>query len=195
MTTMVARLVLWRLVRLGIRGIHLWYFLNFVILMALGLLLRLRYRAYALRRKPRPSWLLRKLCVNALIGVAFFVAMWVIAGPAPLVDEVVLYRVLPYSFVSSFVLRCLLGPVCEELFWRLGIYASLRTTMGRAPAVAASCLAFALWHGTLVAALWVFIVGVLAAMTFERDRHVISPISLHIAFNMTGVVLSIWWFD
>jgi len=191
--TVVTRAALRRAIPTSPYGVCLWYGLWTVVLACAGLLLRRWFPEYRLHHNPGMGRLLPEFCVNSVAGAAVLIIVWNVAGPEPSKAEAAL-RALPSWFAAWAVIKCALGPFGEELFWRLGIYGTLRTTMGRVPAVVVHSLAFAAWHGSLAGSGWRFIVAALLALSFERSRHLISPIAFHVSFNTAGLALSVWWF-
>lgn len=84
--------------------------------------------------------------------------------------------------VGNVVLAVLVAPVVEELVFRGVLYRSLRTRLPVGAAVALTTVAFTVGHasGSVPGAL---LLGVVAAMAYERTRTLLAPVAVHAASN------------
>jgi membrane protease YdiL (CAAX protease family) len=85
------------------------------------------------------------------------------------------------------VLVVVLAPLFEEFIFRGLLFRSLRRATGLPLAVAGSAAVFAVIHPP-VSFLPVFVLGVVAALAFERTRLLWAPIAAHAVYNGALVV-------
>ena len=90
-----------------------------------------------------------------------------------------LWWILPLTVVAA--------PLFEEFIFRGVLYRSMSRTASPVFAAAASALLFALVHPA-ASALPVFVLGLAAALAFERGRHLAAPILAHAIYNFAMVV-------
>jgi hypothetical protein len=79
------------------------------------------------------------------------------------------------------------APLAEELFFRGLLFAGLRHTLGPATATTLSALAFAVIHVMWWSLVPLMIVGVAAALVYERHRSLAAPLCLHASFNLISL--------
>lgn len=87
------------------------------------------------------------------------------------------------------LLLCVVGPLCEELVFRVGILRSLYRH--RVPALLAagiSALAFAVVHGNLVQGIPAFIIGFVLGLLYLRTGNLWLCLPAHIANNTFAVI-------
>lgn len=83
----------------------------------------------------------------------------------------------------------LAAPLCEEIVFRGYFYPVLKRFAGVWPAAVASSLVFACAHGSLTAALPLFLFGVLLVFLYEKTGSLWAPIAVHFCFNGATVVV------
>ena len=81
---------------------------------------------------------------------------------------------LPLALVAA--------PLFEEFIFRGLIFGGLRRSFGVWPATLASAAVFAIMHPA-ISLLPVFVMGVCAALVYERTRSLLAPMLLHAAYN------------
>ncbi len=87
------------------------------------------------------------------------------------------------------LLLCVVGPLCEELVFRVGILRPLYRH--RVPALLAagiSALAFAVVHGNLVQGIPAFIIGIVLGLLYLRTGNLWLCLPAHIANNTFAVI-------
>ena len=102
-----------------------------------------------------------------------------------------------------WLLLCVVGPLCEELVFRVGIVRSLyRHNVPGWDAAAIGALAFALVHGNVTQGIPAFIIGVVLGLYYLRSGNLRLCLPAHIANNTLAVVLmalgqddapAAWW--
>ena len=101
------------------------------------------------------------------------------------------------------LLLCVVGPLCEELVFRVGILRSLyRFNVPGWLAAAISALAFAVVHGNLAQGIPAFIMGFVFGMAYLRTGNLRLCLPMHMVNNIVAVVLyntpisnnNSWWY-
>jgi ABC-2 type transport system permease protein len=82
------------------------------------------------------------------------------------------------------------APVFEEFIFRGLIFGGLRRTLGLGLATVASAAIFAIVHPPL-SVMPVFVLGVAAALVYERTKMLAAPMLAHALYN--AVVLGFQW--
>jgi len=79
-------------------------------------------------------------------------------------------------------LAVIAAPAFEEFIFRGLIFGGLRRSFGVWPATLASAAVFAILHPALAIAP-VFVMGVCAALVYERTRSLLAPMIVHAVYN------------
>lgn len=97
------------------------------------------------------------------------------------------------SMVGMLILAGVAAPIAEEVVFRGLLYGWLRRHLGVALGAGLSAFAFAVAHGIVILIPALFVVGVIAALMYERSRSLWPPIILHATFNtiMTVTLFSL----
>ena len=88
------------------------------------------------------------------------------------------------------VVAIVAAPIFEEFIFRGLVFGGLRRSFGFAPAALASAAIFAVVHPP-VSAIPVFIMGLCAALAYERTRMLAAPMAVHAIYN--AAVLGFEW--
>jgi membrane protease YdiL (CAAX protease family) len=76
----------------------------------------------------------------------------------------------------------LAAPVFEEFIFRGVLFGGFRRSLGPVRAAVASALVFAIVHPAIASAP-VFVLGLIAALVYERSRSLLAPIAAHMTYN------------
>jgi membrane protease YdiL (CAAX protease family) len=87
-------------------------------------------------------------------------------------------------------LAILAAPVFEEFIFRGLIFGGLRRSLGLGTATLASAAIFAIVHPP-ISVIPVFVMGICAALVYERTRMLAAPVLLHSIYN-AGVLAFQW---
>lgn len=87
-----------------------------------------------------------------------------------------------------FLLAVVAAPLCEEFIFRGLIFGGLRRSMGLAPAMVMSAALFAIVHAPVSMAP-VFVLGLVTAYAYERNRSLLAPVLVHAVYN--GALLAL----
>ena len=85
----------------------------------------------------------------------------------------------------------ILGPITEELTFRYGVCGELAKN-GSKSAIWISAILFGLIHGALVQGIYTCILGLLLGGLYLKTRNVWYPIFVHIGFNTTSVLVTLF---
>jgi membrane protease YdiL (CAAX protease family) len=92
---------------------------------------------------------------------------------------------------TMLALTVLAAPLCEEFIFRGLIFGGLRRSMGALPAMLVSAAVFAIVHPPL-SMLPVFVLGLLAAWSYERGQRLLAPMLVHALYNAALVSWQLW---
>lgn len=93
--------------------------------------------------------------------------------------------------LAYFLLNvAVLAPISEELFFRGYAYTTFRSHWGARLAALATALIFAAVHFYFVLFLTVFVMGVLFAMAYERNRSLLSMMTAHCVVNLAATLFA-----
>ena len=93
----------------------------------------------------------------------------------------------PWELFLFLILRGIIGPVAEEIFFRGILYGFLRH-LGMIPAIFLSTLPFILLHAA--AGLTQAVGGILFAMAYETEKKLMVPITIHVLGNLAIFAVS-----
>lgn len=99
----------------------------------------------------------------------------------------------PYLDLGMWVfpLTLIAAPLFEEFIFRGLIFGGLRRSFGLWPAALASAAVFAIMHPA-ISVLPVFVMGVFAALVYERSRSLLAPMLTHAIYNACAIAAQ-WW--
>ena len=124
--------------------------------------------------------------------LASAVAAWLLtqAGirPEPQAAEQALSIVDPLIAVPAVVI---VAPVAEELFFRGVAFNAWLREYGYPRALFGSALLFALIHGSLLALLPIFLLGIGLALVYDRSRSLLASMVMHATVNGISVALAL----
>lgn len=82
------------------------------------------------------------------------------------------------------------SPLLEELFFRGVLYQRLKELFSPACSAVISAALFGLYHGNLSQGIYGFFMGLLLAYSMEKCQTVQAPIVLHMAANLSALLLA-----
>jgi len=121
--------------------------------------------------------------VGGLAAAAFGLTYLFAIGSLGLLDDVSSDS-QSYASLGLWVipLAVIAAPVFEEFIFRGLIFGGLRRSFGVWPATLASAAVFAILHPALAIAP-VFVMGICAALVYERTRSLLAPMIVHAVYN------------
>jgi ABC-2 type transport system permease protein len=134
-----------------------------------------------------------------LLGVAAGLAAGAIAvgylyllGSTDWVDDVTRAKnAITHLGWWTLPLALIAAPVFEEFIFRGLIFGGLRRSFGLWPASLASAAVFAIMHPAL-SIVPVFIMGICAALVYDRSRSLLAPMLTHAVYNACALAAQAW---
>lgn len=124
------------------------------------------------------------------IGLAYLWGVEHLEWLSSLREQIAHIDHVPKDYKIGFaILAILLAPVFEEYIFRGLIYRGLRRTLRVELSILASAAIFAVVHPP-ISMIPVFIMGVIAAISFERTRLLRTPIIVHFVYNVGIIYIS-----
>lgn len=105
-------------------------------------------------------------------------------------DSVKLLRETTNPHIVSLmaVAAIVVAPLCEEVVFRGYLYPAIKHHCGAFSAAMISALVFSAAHGSLVALIPLFVMGLVFVWLYEKTGSIWAPMALHAAFNSATVV-------
>lgn len=143
---------------------------------------------------------LRKIPVKSILPIAVMAA-----GFNVITSVVVFMFPWPQSWMDSYaqnasaidgslmtwITAVLMAPVLEEIVFRGLMYTRLKKGLPAVGAAIITSLAFGLAHGTLIWGIYTFVFSMVLIWIFEKFRSLTACILLHMAYNISGMALSL----
>lgn len=95
------------------------------------------------------------------------------------------------DLLVTFVVVVLIGPVCEEAFFRGYLYPPMRRELGMAAGIALNAALFALVHFSLFGLLSRAAAGCVFCYLYERTDTLAAPVAAHMINNLAAFLLPI----
>ena len=128
--------------------------------------------------------------LGAAIVTALVVALLDAIGrrPPPEAAERAIAQLDPVLIVIALVV---IAPIAEEAFFRGIVFNAWLREAGRRWAYVGSAALFAVVHLSFVTVLPIFLLGLLLAWVYERNRSLLAPIVLHATHNAISVAIAL----
>ncbi len=95
------------------------------------------------------------------------------------------------DLVLAFVVVVLVGPVCEEAFFRGYLYPPMRREMGTAAAMLANAALFSLVHFSLFGMVSRMAAGCIFCALYEHTDNLAAPVAAHMLNNLIAFLLPV----
>ena len=152
------------------------------------------------RKKFTKEVCLHKIPVKGILPIALMAACFNV-----ITTVVVSYFPWPQSWMDSYIANSsaidgslmawltavLMAPVLEEIVFRGLMYTRLKKGLPVIAAAIVTSLAFGIAHGTIIWAIYTFIFSMLLIWVFEKFQSLAACIVLHMAYNLSGMALSV----
>lgn len=156
---------------------------------------RIKERSFDLKRHLKGF---DKAYIPMLIGAGVFATI----GLSRLILTIPLDGILgDYSEVKSayeagsvwlqYLVLGLLIPIVEEMLFRGLVYNRLKTYYDVTISAYISALIFGIVHFNLIQGIYAFIMGIVFTIIYERCKHILAPMLIHVVANFTAVLTSI----
>ena len=130
-----------------------------------------------------------------LLAIAFNVITSVLIGivpwPQSWMDSYIMNSSVIDNSLIAWLTAVLMAPVLEEVVFRGLMYTRLKKGMPIVAAAILTSLAFGIMHGTIIWAIYTFIFSIVLIWVFEKFRSLTANIILHMAYNLSGMALSL----
>ena len=130
-----------------------------------------------------------------LLAIAFNVITSVLIGIVPWPQSwMASYMMNSYvidNSLAAWLTAVLMAPVLEEVVFRGLMYTRLKKGMSIVAAAILTSLAFGIMHGTIIWAIYTFIFSLVLIWVFEKFHSLTANILLHMAYNLSGMALSL----
>lgn len=93
--------------------------------------------------------------------------------------------------IINWVSVVIMAPVVEEIVFRGLIYTRLKKGMPALVAAFLCAIVFGAMHGTIIWFMYAFVLGMLLVWCMEKYQSLTASILFHMAFNLTGQLLSL----
>ncbi len=80
-------------------------------------------------------------------------------------------------------------PIFEEILFRGLIFNSIKEHLTVKWSIVLSAIIFAIAHGNPLQAIYTFLLGVILAMVYEKTKNILTPILVHVLYNLYGSVI------
>ena len=143
---------------------------------------------------------LRKISVNGILPIvimaaAFNVITSVIISFVPWPQEWMDSYVQNSSAIDgsfmAWLTAVLMAPILEEIVFRGLMYTRLKKGLPVIAAAIVTSLAFGIAHGTIIWAIYTFVFSMILIWVFEKFQSLTACIVLHMAYNLSGMALSL----
>jgi membrane protease YdiL (CAAX protease family) len=141
---------------------------------------------------------------SVLIGLGLAIPAWIAANVIGAAVSVLLDRLgmlPPEGVVTEAVTRAdptvlvlalvIVAPIAEEIFFRGIVFNAWEREYGPAVAVYGSAALFGVIHGSIVAFVPIFVLGIVLARLYRGTRSLPATMTLHAAFNAITVTLAL----
>lgn len=99
--------------------------------------------------------------------------------------------------ILNIICSGIIGPIFEELLFRYDLINKLEKFNSKRNTIIVSSLIFALFHGDIVTMIYAFIIGLINAYLYLKNRDIFIPIIIHISANLISCYLfgyNVWIF-
>lgn len=93
--------------------------------------------------------------------------------------------------LMAWLTAVLMAPVLEEIVFRGLMYTRLKKGLPVIAAAIVTSLAFGIAHGTIIWAIYTFVFSMVLIWVFEKFQSLAACIALHMAYNLSGMALSL----
>lgn len=152
------------------------------------------------RKKFANEVCIRKIPVKGILPVALIAACFNV-----ITSVVVSYFPWPQSWIDSYaansssidgslmswLVAVLMAPVLEEIVFRGLMYTRLKKGLPVIAAAIITSLVFGIAHGTIIWAIYTFSFSLVLIWVFEKFQSLTACIVLHMAYNLSGMALSL----
>lgn len=126
-------------------------------------------------------------CFNLITSVVISYIPW----PESWMESYMANSSVIDNSVIAWITAVLMAPVLEEIVFRGLMYTRLKKGLPVIAAAIITSLVFGTVHGTIIWAIYTFIFSMVLIWVFERFQSLTACILLHMAYNLSGMALSL----
>ena len=126
-------------------------------------------------------------CFNIITSVLISIIPW----PRSWITSYATNSSVIDSSLMAWLTAVLMAPVLEEIVFRGFVYTRLKKGLGKLAAVVITSLLFGIAHGTVIWFIYTFIFSIVLIWIFEKFQSLTASILLHLAYNLSGMALSL----
>ena len=143
---------------------------------------------------------IRSIPVEAIVPIALLAASFniitsviisIIPWPQSWLNSYATSSSVIDSSLMTWLTAVLMAPVLEEIVFRGFLYTRLKKGLGKIAAVIITSLVFGIAHGTVIWFIYTFIFSIVLIWIFEKFQSLTASILLHLAYNLSGMALSL----
>ena len=143
---------------------------------------------------------IRKIPVSGILPIAIMAAAFnvittviisFVPWPQAWMDSYIQNSSAIDSSLMAWITAVLMAPVLEEIVFRGLMYTRLKKGLPVVGAAIITSLAFGMAHGTVIWAIYTFVFSMVLIWVFEKFQSLTASIVLHMAYNLSGMALSL----
>lgn len=92
--------------------------------------------------------------------------------------------------IFGIITLVILVPIFEEILFRGLVFTELKSNMNIAAAVILQAFLFGLIHGNILQGIYAFTLGVITALVVVWSKSIMSSITVHVFFNISGTLFA-----
>ena len=126
-------------------------------------------------------------CFNLITSVVISYIPW----PESWMESYMANSSVIDNSIMAWITAVIMAPVLEEIVFRGLMYTRLKKGLPVIAAAIITSLTFGVVHGTIIWAIYTFIFSLVLIWVFERFQSLAACILLHMAYNLSGMALSL----
>ena len=126
-------------------------------------------------------------CFNLITSVVISYIPW----PESWMESYMANSSVIDNSIMSWITAVVMAPVLEEIVFRGLMYTRLKKGLPIMAAAVITSLIFGTVHGTVIWAIYTFIFSLVLIWVFERFQSLAACIILHMAYNLSGMAMSL----
>jgi len=126
-------------------------------------------------------------CFNIITSVIISIIPW----PQSWMESYATNSSVIDGSLMTWLTAVLMAPILEEVVFRGLVYTRLKKGLGVIAATIMTSLIFGIAHGTIIWFIYTFIFSIVLIWVFEKFQSLTASILLHLAYNLSGMALSL----
>lgn len=126
-------------------------------------------------------------CFNLITSVVISYIPW----PESWMESYMANSSVIDNSIMAWITAVIMAPVLEEIVFRGLMYTRLKKGLPVIAAAIITSLTFGVVHGTIIWAIYTFIFSLVLIWVFERFQSLAACILLHMAYNLSGMAMSL----